>query len=85
MSARSGSDDGVFAMHGVPTPKFTMLSDFDYPRVHHTALDTYESVLPWGAAQQYSAIAIALTAYELANAPEDISRQGYYRAASPAK
>jgi carboxypeptidase Q len=85
MRSRSGSDDAVFAIHGVPTPKFTMLSDFDYPRVHHTALDTYESVLPLGAAQQYSAIAIALTAYEVANAPENISRQGYYRAASPAK
>ena len=85
MSARAGSDDAVFSLHGVPTPKFTVLGDFDYARVHHTVLDTYENVLPFRSAQQYSAIAIALTAYEVANAPEEISRKGYYRAASPAK
>lgn len=85
MKARAGSDDAVFSLHGVPTPKFTVLGDFDYARVHHTVLDTYDSVLPFSAAQQYSAIAIALTAYEVANAPEEISRKGYYRAASPAK
>ncbi|MEG1053842.1 MAG: M20/M25/M40 family metallo-hydrolase, partial [Janthinobacterium sp.] len=85
MHARAGSDDAVFSLHGVPTPKFTVLGDFDYARVHHTVLDTYENVLPFGAAQQYSAIAIALTAYEAANAPEELSRKGYYRAASPAE
>ena len=85
MNAWAGSDDAVFSLHGVPTPKFTVLGDFDYARVHHTVLDTYEGVLPFSAAQQYSAIAIALTAYEVANAPEEISRKGYYRAASPAK
>ncbi|MGK5011793.1 M28 family metallopeptidase [Janthinobacterium sp. MDB2-8] len=85
MSARAGSDDAVFSLHGVPTPKFTVLGDFDYARVHHTVLDTYENVLPFRSAQQYSAIAIALTAYEVANAPEELSRKGYYRAASPAK
>ena len=85
MNARAGSDDAVFSLHGVPTPKFTVLGDFDYARVHHTVLDTYESVLPFSSAQQYSAIAIALTAYEVANAPEEISRKGYYRAASPEK
>ena len=85
MSARAGSDDAVFSLHGVPTPKFTVLGDFDYARVHHTVLDTYENVLPFRSAQQYSAIAIALTAYEVANAPEELSRKGNYRAASPAK
>lgn len=85
MHARAGSDDAVFSLHGVPTPKFTVLGDFDYARVHHTVQDTYENVLPFGAAQQYSAIAIALTAYEAANAPEELSRKGYYRAASPAE
>ena len=85
MSARSGSDDAVFSLHGVPTPKFTVLGDFDYARVHHTVLDTYESVQPFSSAQQYSAIAIALSAYEVANAPEELSRQGYYRAAPAAK
>lgn len=84
MSARAGSDDAVFSLHGVPTPKFTVLGDFDYARVHHTVLDTYDSVQPFSAAQQYSAIAIALTAYEVANAPEEISRRGYYRAAKAA-
>ncbi|WP_219134315.1 M28 family metallopeptidase [Janthinobacterium sp. UMAB-60] len=81
MNARSGSDDAVFSLHGVPTPKFTVLGDFDYARVHHTVQDTYDKVLPFSAAQQYSAIAIALSAYEVANAPEEISRNGYYRAA----
>ncbi|MGK5052083.1 M28 family metallopeptidase [Janthinobacterium sp. RB2P8] len=85
MNARAGSDDAVFSLHGVPTPKFTVLGDFDYARVHHTVRDTYENVLPFRSAQQYAAIAIALTAYEVANAPEEISRNGYYRAASPAK
>ncbi|MGK5047143.1 M28 family metallopeptidase [Janthinobacterium sp. GB4P2] len=85
MNARAGSDDAVFSLHGVPTPKFTVLGDFDYARVHHTVLDTYENVLPFRSAQQYSAIVIALTAYEVANAPEEINRKGYYRAASPAK
>jgi hypothetical protein len=36
-------------------------------------------VLPFRAAQQYSALAIALIAYEVANAEQDISRAGYYR------
>ncbi|WP_102122934.1 M20/M25/M40 family metallo-hydrolase [Janthinobacterium sp. ROICE36] len=85
MHARAGSDDAVFSLHGVPTPKFTVLGDFDYARVHHTVLDTYENVLPFRSAQQYSAIAIALTAYEVANAPEEISRKGYYRVAPPAQ
>ncbi|WP_193316968.1 M28 family metallopeptidase [Janthinobacterium sp. FT14W] len=84
MSARAGSDDAVFSLHGVPTPKFTVLGDFDYARVHHTVLDTYDNVHPFGAAQQYSAIAIALSAYEVANAPEELSRKGYYRAAKAA-
>ena len=84
MGARAGSDDAVFTVNGVPTPRFTMLGDFDYARVHHTVLDTYESVLPFSAAQQFSAIAIALTAYEVANAPEELSRDGYYRAAKAA-
>ncbi|MGK5055668.1 M28 family metallopeptidase [Janthinobacterium sp. LB2P49] len=85
MNAWAGSDDAVFSLHGVPTPKFTVLGDFDYPRVHHTVLDTYENVLPFSSAQQYSAIAIALTAYEVANAPEELSRKGYYRAAKAAQ
>ncbi|MDZ5636224.1 M28 family metallopeptidase [Janthinobacterium sp. GMG1] len=85
MHARAGSDDAVFSLHGVPTPKFTVLGDFDYARVHHTLLDTYDNVLPFSAAQQYSAIAIALSAYEVANAPEAISRKGYYRAAKAAQ
>ncbi|MCC7595964.1 M20/M25/M40 family metallo-hydrolase [Janthinobacterium sp. FW305-129] len=85
MSARAGSDDAVFSLHGVPTPKFSVLGNFDYGRVHHTVLDTYENVLPFSAAQQYSAIAIALTAYEVANAPEELSRNGYYRAAKAAQ
>ncbi|MDQ4624839.1 M20/M25/M40 family metallo-hydrolase [Janthinobacterium lividum] len=85
MSARAGSDDAVFSLHGVPTPKFTVLGDFDYARVHHTVLDTYDSVQPFSSAQQYSAIAIALSAYEVANAPEELSRKGYYRAAKAAQ
>lgn len=84
MRAGTGSDDAVFAVNGVPAPRFTMLGDFDYARVHHTVLDTYDSVLPFRAAQQFSAIAIALTAYEVANAPEAISRNGYYRPAKAA-
>lgn len=78
MSGRAGSDDAVFTLKGVPTPRFAALTDFDYRRVHHAVLDTYENVLPFRSAQQYSAIAIALMAYEVANAPEHISRQGYY-------
>ncbi|WP_402718368.1 M28 family metallopeptidase [Janthinobacterium rivuli] len=85
MNARAGSDDAVFSLHGVPTPKFTVLGDFDYARVHHTLLDTYDKVQPFSAAQQYSAIAIALSAYAVANAPEEISRKGYYRAAKAAQ
>lgn len=83
MNASSGSDDAVFAAHGIPTPKFTVLSDFDYSRALHTVADTYEAVLPFRSAQQYSSIAIALTAYEVANAPEIASRKGYYRTAVP--
>jgi len=81
MNASSGSDDAVFAAHGIPTPKFTVLSNFDYSRALHTVADTYEAVLPFSFAQQYSSIAIALTAYEVANAPEELSRIGYYRTA----
>lgn len=84
MKSASGSDDAVFSAHLVPTPKFAVLSDFNYDRVHHTVLDTYENVLPYRAAQQYSAVAIAVLAYEIANAPEPISREGYYKASTKA-
>lgn len=81
MNAASGSDDAVFSVNRVPTPRFAVLSDFDYTRVHHTVLDTYENVLPYRAAQQYSAVAIAVLAYEIANAPEPISPDNYYKPA----
>ncbi len=78
MTRRAGSDEAVFALQGVPTPRLSAISDFDYPRVLHTVLDTYENVVPFRSAQQYSAVAIALMAYEVANAPEPISADGYY-------
>ena len=77
-SGRKGSDAAVFTSKGVPTPKLINASDFDYDQVHHTVLDTFEKVLPFKSAQQHSAIALAIIAYEVANAPEDISRQNYY-------
>lgn len=79
---RAGSDDQVFSAHGVPTPRFSVLTDFDYERVHHTVADTYDNVLPFRTAQQYSALALAIIAYEAANAPERIGRDGYYGAAT---
>ena len=78
-AGRASTDDSVFALRGVPAPRFSVMTDFDYARVHHTQADTYENVLPFRAAQQYSALAIALIAYEVANAEQDISRAGYYR------
>jgi hypothetical protein len=68
-NGRAGSDDSVFAAKGILTPRFTALTDFDYERVHHTVADTYENVLPFRSAQQYSALALAMIAYEVANAP----------------
>lgn len=84
-SGRTGSDDAVFTTKGVPTPKLINASDFDYAKVHHTVLDTYEQVLPFKSAQQYSAIALAIIAYEVANAPEEISRENYYLPDTQAK
>lgn len=55
-----------------------MLSAFDYDRDQHMALDTYDNAVPYCAAQRYSAVAMAVLAYEIANAPESISREGYY-------
>ncbi|MFC0349179.1 hypothetical protein [Undibacterium danionis] len=74
----SGSDDATFTQKRVPTPRLITSTDFDYAQVHHTVLDTYEKVLPFRTAQQYSAIVMALIAYEIANAPEPLSTQGYY-------
>jgi hypothetical protein len=68
-NGRAGSDDSVFAAKGILTPRFTALTDFNYERVHHTVADTYENVLPFRSAQQYSALALAIIAYEVANAP----------------
>ena len=79
-SGRAGSDDAVFTSKGVPTPKLINASDFDYAKVHHTVLDTYEQLLPFRSAQQHSAIALAIIAYEVANAPEGFSRQNYFLA-----
>ena len=67
-AGRTGSDDIVFANHGIPTPRFSVLTDFDYGQVHHTVADTYDKVLPFRSAQQYSAMAIATIAWEVANA-----------------
>jgi carboxypeptidase Q len=74
----SGSDDAAFTQKRVPTPRFINSTDFDYKQVHHTARDTYEKILPFRTALQYSAIVMALIAYEIANAPEPLSTQGYY-------
>ncbi|MES2050102.1 MAG: M20/M25/M40 family metallo-hydrolase [Pseudomonadota bacterium] len=83
-SGRAGSDDAVFTSKGVPTPRLINASDFDYAKVHHTVLDTYEQVLPFKSAQQHSAIALAIIAYEVANAAEEISRENYYLPDAPA-
>ena len=56
------------------------MTDFDYERVHHTVADTYDNVLPFRSAQQHSAMVMAIIAHEVANAPERIGREGYYRA-----
>ena len=82
-AGRASSDDSVFAAHGVPTPRFAALTDFDYERVHHTVADTYDNVLPFRSAQQYSALALAIIAYEVANEvaneAEQPGREGYSR------
>lgn len=78
-SGRAGSDDAVFISAGVPAPRFSALTDFDYDLVHHTVADTFEKVLPFRSAQQYSAMSIAIIAYEVANAPEALGRAGYYQ------
>lgn len=79
-NGRASSDDSVFAAHGIPAPRFTAMTDFDYERVHHTVADTYDNVLPFRSAQQHSAMVMAIIAHEVANAPERIGREGYYRA-----
>jgi len=76
--ALSGTDATAFGMKGVPTPSANNKTDFIYSRTWHTLLDTYNEVVPYAKAQQHSAIAIALMAYEAANAPEPLSREGYY-------
>lgn len=76
--ALAGTDATAFAMKGVPTPSASNKTDFVYSRTWHTLLDTYNEVVPYAKAQQHSAIAIALMAYEAANAPEALSREGYY-------
>lgn len=76
--ALSGTDASAFSMKGVPTPSASNKTDFVYGRTWHTLLDTYNEVVPYAKAQQHSAIAIALMAYEVANAPENFSREGYY-------
>nr|WP_315467916.1 M20/M25/M40 family metallo-hydrolase [uncultured Undibacterium sp.] len=74
----SGSDDAAFTQKRIPTPRLITSTDFDYTQVHHTVLDTYEKILPFRTAQQYSAMVMALIAYEIGNAPEALSTQGYY-------
>ncbi|MFZ6799183.1 M28 family peptidase [Undibacterium sp. Di24W] len=76
--ALAGTDASAFSMKGVPTPSANNKTDFNYGRTWHTLLDTYNEVVPYAKAQQHSAIAIALMAYEVANAPEPMSREGYY-------
>lgn len=71
----TGSDDAVFAAQGILTPRLSALTDFDYEHVHHTVADTYDHVLPYRTAQQYSAIALAIMAHEVANAPAGTGRQ----------
>lgn len=78
-NGRASSDDSIFTAQGVPTPRFSALTDFDYERVHHTVADTYDNVLPFRSAQQYSSMVLALIAWEVANAPEHIGRDGYYQ------
>lgn len=75
-SGNSGSDDAAFTQKRVPTPRLISSADFDYAQVHHTVLDTYEKVLLFRTAQQYSAIVMALIAYEIENAPKTLSTQG---------
>jgi carboxypeptidase Q len=74
----AGTDASAFSLKGVPTPSAVNKTDFNYGRTWHTLLDTYNEVVPYAKAQQHSAIAIALMAYEVANAPENLSRDAYY-------
>jgi carboxypeptidase Q len=71
----AGSDADVFAAKGILTPRLSALTDFDYEHVHHTVADTYDQVLPFRTAQQFSAIALAIIAHEVANAPAGTGRQ----------
>ena len=73
-----GTDASAFSMKGVPTPSANNKTDFVYSRTWHTLNDTYNEIVPYANAQQHSAIATALMAYEVANAPEPIKREGYY-------
>ncbi len=74
----AGTDASAFSLKGVPTPSAVNKTDFNYGRTWHTLLDTYNEVVPYAKAQQHSAMAIALMAYEVANAPENLSRDAYY-------
>ncbi len=78
MRGNGGSDDAAFTLSRVATPRLLIRGDFDYQQVHHTVLDTYEKVLPFSGAQQYSALVLALIAYEVANATEDLKVDNYY-------
>ena len=69
----AGSDSDAFLAAGVPALFWDQDGESDYDRYHHTQHDHADAVND--AYQRHSALVIAIAAWNLANAPEPVSRE----------
>jgi len=81
------SDHAYFTINGMPAISFgtadPMGYDFNYNEIWHTERDTYNMSIP--EYMEYSAVAMAIVAYQLAMQDKPLSREGLYREESPAQ
>ncbi|MCP4727399.1 MAG: M28 family peptidase, partial [bacterium] len=73
-----GTDASAFSMVGVPTMRFGEITDYNYGRAWHTLYDIYSDVAPYKEHQEHTALALAVTAYGIANLDHQLPREKVY-------
>ncbi len=76
-----GTDITVFSVHGIPTlgsAGSNPLNQFDYGRIWHTLLDTYNEVVPFTEHMQHTAACQAVMAYGVASLDKLLPRDNVY-------
>ena len=81
-----GSDHAYFSMNGMPAISFGTADpkgyDFNYGEIWHTERDTYNMSIP--EYMDHTSVVMAIVLYNLSMQEKTLSREGLYRAPTPA-